>query len=275
MGGAEVGAGSAGLALTDVPWDPAAGQIDAAALEGVDAAVHLAGENIASGRWTSSKKRRILESRVQGTRTLCDGLARLTCPPKALICASAIGYYGSRGDEVLTEESGPGTGFLADVCRAWEAAAEPAEKRGIRVVRLRIGVILSPAGGALAKMLLPFKLGAGGKIGDGKQYMSWIALDDLVVAIHHALVTESLSGPVNGVSPYPVANADFTRTLGRVLARPTLFPMPAFAARLAFGEMAKETLLASTRVDPARLRASGYKFRHPELEGALRHLLGK
>jgi len=264
-----------GPAVTDVEWDPSAGRIDAGALEGLDAAVHLAGESIASGRWTAAKKARILESRVKGTRLLCETIANLSRPPKVLICASAIGFYGNRGEEVLTEESGPGTGFLADVCREWEAAVEPAEKRGIRVVRLRIGVILSPAGGALAKMLLPFKMAAGGVMGSGKQYMSWIALDDMVGVIHHALVTESLRGPVNGVAPYPVTNYQFTKTLGRVLGRPTIIPMPAFAARLAFGEMAGETILASARVDPAKLRQSGYAFRHPELEGALRHLLAK
>jgi uncharacterized protein (TIGR01777 family) len=268
-------ASSPGAAITDVEWDPAAGRLDSASLEGIDAAVHLAGENIGTGRWTAAKKAKILDSRVRGTRLLCESLAKLSRPPGALVSASAIGIYGSRGDEPLTEENGPGAGFLADVCRQWEAAVEPAEKRGIRVARLRCGVVLSPAGGALAKMLLPFKLGAGGVVGSGKQYVSWIALDDMIGVIHHALITESLRGPVNAVTPNPVTNRELTKTLGRVLGRPTVFPLPAFAARVAFGEMAEETILSSARVEPAKLRQSGYAFRHPELEGALRHLLGK
>ena len=262
-------------ATAEVQWDPAAGSVDTAGLEGLDAVVHLAGENIAAGRWTAEKKARIRSSRVEGTRTLCESLARLAQPPKTVVCASAIGYYGDRGEEVLREESAPGTGFLAEVCSAWEAATEPAVQKGLRVVPLRIGLVLSPAGGALAKMLLPFKLGAGGVVGTGQQYMSWITLNDVVGAIHHALITNTLQGPVNAVAPHPVTNHDFTKTLGRVLGRPTLFPMPAFAARLAFGEMADELLLASTRVEPARLVATGYRFRHSDLEGALRHLLGK
>ncbi len=257
-----------------VPWDPPAGRIEAARLEGLDAVVHLAGENIA-GRWTATRKARIRESRVQGTRLLAETLARLARPPKVFVCASAIGYYGDRGDAVLREDSPPGAGFLAEVCREWEAAARPAAEKGVRVVHLRIGVVLSPAGGALARMLTPFKLGLGGRIGAGGQFMSWIAIDDLTGAIHHALATESLRGPVNAVAPRPVTNREFTKTLGRVLGRPTLFPMPAFAARLTFGEMADELLLASARVEPAKLVTSGYRFRAPELEGALRHLLGK
>lgn len=258
----------------DIHWDPAAGRLDAASLEGLDAVVHLAGERI-TGRWTAAKKARIRSSRVQGTRLLAETLARLTRPPKALVCASAVGYYGERGTEVVREESPPGAGFLAEVCREWEAAARPAAEKGIRVVHLRIGVVLSAAGGALALMLTPFKLGLGGRVGSGRQYMSWIAIDDLAGIIPHALTNESLRGPVNAVAPQPVTNLEFTKTLGRVLGRPTIFPMPAFAARLAFGEMADELLLASTRVEPARLIASGYKFRAPELEAALRRLLGK
>lgn len=257
-----------------VPWDPQAGTIAAAQLEGFDAVVHLAGENIA-GRWTTAKKARIRSSRVEGTRLLADALAGLKRPSRTLICASAIGYYGNRGDELLREDSPPGAGFLAEVCREWEGAARPAAEKGIRVVHLRIGVVLSPAGGALAQMLTPFKLGLGGRIGSGNQYMSWIAIDDLIGAFHHALITESLRGPVNAVAPRPMTNLEFTKTLGRVLGRPTLFPMPAFAARLAFGEMADELLLASARVEPTKLASSGYRFRAPELEGALRHLLGK
>jgi len=258
----------------EVPWDPAAHSIATPALEGLDAVVHLAGENIAA-RWTAEKKARIRDSRVQGTRLLCDALAQLVKPPQALVCASAIGYYGDRGETILREESAPGTDFLAEVCQAWEAAAAPAAQRGIRVVYLRFGVVLSAAGGALAKMLTPFRLGVGGVIGSGQQYMSWVALDDVLGAIHHALMTETLHGPVNVVAPQPVTNQEFTKTLGKILGRPTVVPLPAFVARLAFGEMADALLLASTRVVPERLLASGYAFRYPELEGALRHLLGK
>ncbi len=260
---------------SEVHWDPATGTVDAGNLEGMDAVVHLAGESIAVGRWTPEKKARIRDSRVKGTRLLCESLARLAQPPKAVVCASAIGYYGDRGEEMLREESVAGAGFLAEVCRDWEAAADAARQRGIRVVHLRIGVVLSRAGGALAQMLFPFRMGLGGKIGSGKQYLSWIAIDDLIGVNLHALTSDTLQGPVNAVAPNPVTNLEFTRTLGRVLARPTLFPMPAFAARLAFGEMADELLLASTRVEPVRLSATGYRFHHPQLEGALRHLLGK
>jgi uncharacterized protein (TIGR01777 family) len=259
----------------EVPWDPARGRVPTPGLEGVDAVVHLAGENIASGRWTAEKKARIRDSRVQGTRLLCEALAELAEPPKVLVSASAIGYYGDCGDRVLREDSPPGDDFLAEVCRGWEDATQPARQRGIRVVNLRFGIVLSPAGGALSKMLTPFKLGLGGVIGSGEQYMSWIALDDVVGAIHHALVTETLQGPVNAVAPQPVTNREFTRTLGRVLGRPTLFPMPAFAARTIFGEMADALLLASTRVDATRLRETDYAFRFADLESALRHLLGK
>jgi hypothetical protein len=259
----------------EVQWDPAAGSIATPGLEGIDAVVHLAGESIASGRWSAEKKAKIRDSRVQGTRVLCEALAQLVTPPKVLVSASAIGYYGDRGDEVLRENSRPGRDFLADVCQAWEAATAPAAQRGIRVVNVRIGIVLSSAGGALGKMLLPFKMGAGGVIGSGQQYMSWIALDDLVGVIHHALITDSLQGPVNAVAPHPVTNSAFTKTLGRVLRRPTLMPLPAFAARAVFGEMADALLLASTRVEPAKLKDSGYDFRYPDLEGALRHVLGR
>jgi hypothetical protein len=258
-----------------VQWNPESGSIDTAGLEGLDGVVHLAGESIASGRWTAEKKARIRDSRVKGTRFLCATLAGLAQPPKVLVAASAIGYYGDRGDEILREESPPGSNFLAGVGREWEAATEPAAQKGIRGVNLRIGVVLSTAGGALARMLFPFQMGLGGEIGSGKQYMSWIAIDDLVSIIVHALTTDSLRGPVNAVSPHPVTNREFTKTLGRVLGRPTVFPMPAFAARLAFGEMADELLLASARVEPAKVLASGYTFRYPELEGALRHVLGQ
>jgi uncharacterized protein len=258
-------------AATDVRWNPATGQLDAAALEGLDAVVHLAGENVA-GRWTPEKKARIFDSRVQGTQLLSETLARLKNPPRALASASAIGFYGNRGNEVLREDSSLGTGFMAEVCRAWEAATEAASNAGIRVVHLRFGIVLSAQGGALAKMLTPFRLGLGGRIG-GNQYWSWIALDDSVGAICHALTTETLEGMVNIVAPQAVTNREFTTTLGRVLGRPTILPVPAFALRLALGEMADEALLSSARVEPARLAGTGYIFRYPNLEGALRHVL--
>jgi uncharacterized protein len=258
----------------EIPWNPAARSIGTPALEGLDAVVHLAGDNIASGRWTAAKKASIRDSRVQGTTVLCEALAQLVKPPKVLLCASAIGYYGDRGETILREESPPGTGFLAEVCQAWEAATAPAVQRGIRVVRLRFGIVLSPAGGPLAKMLTPFRLGLGGVVGPGKQYMSWIALDDVLGVIQYALSTETLQGPVNVVAPQQVTNQEFTTTLGKVLQRPTRLSMPAFAARLIFGEMADALLLASTRVLPERLVASEYTFHHPALEEALQHLLG-
>jgi uncharacterized protein (TIGR01777 family) len=249
--------------------------VDPTHLEGLDAVVHLAGENIADGRWTDEKKRRIRESRVQGTRALCEALAQLENKPKVLVCASAIGYYGDRGETLVDENSSAGGGFLSDVCQEWEQATEPARKAGIRVVNLRIGVVLSPKGGALAKMLLPFQMGAGGNLGSGKQYMSFVALDDVVGAIYHALTTESLSGPVNAVAPNPVRNSEFTKALGKVLHRPTIAPVPAFGARLLFGEMADALLLSSTRVAPTRLLESGYKFQCPDIDSALRHVLGQ
>jgi len=257
----------------EIKWDPESSEIEQTALEGLDAVVHLAGENIAGGRWTSERKALIRDSRVQGTRLLSETLAKLKAPPKVLVSASAIGFYGDRGDDVLDEESESGSGFLAEVCQEWEEACAAAGNASIRVVNLRTGVVLSAAGGALAKMLLPFKMGVGGVVGSGSQYMSWIAIDDLVGAIHHALVTESLNGPVNVVAPNPATNREFTKTLGRVLKRPTIFPMPAFAARLAFGEMADELLLASTRVEPAKLNSSDFQFQLTQLEGALRHVL--
>lgn len=256
-----------------VLWDPVAGTIDLTQLQAVDAVVHLAGASLVSGRWTAHRKSLIRDSRVRGTRMLCDALATLRTPPRALLCASAIGYYGDRGEEVLTEDSPVGTGFLAAVCREWEEATAPAAQRGMRVVQLRFGMVLSPAGGALAKMLPPFRLGLGGPLGDGRQYMSWVSLEDALGAIHHALVTEALRGPVNVVSPQPVTNRDLTRALGRVLSRPTLLPAPAPLLRLLLGELADEVLLASARVMPTRLQATAYSFRHPALEGALRHLL--
>jgi uncharacterized protein (TIGR01777 family) len=257
----------------EIRWDPDAGQIDAAELNGVDAVVHLAGENIAGQRWSEDFKRRILESRLKGTKLLATTLANLEMKPAVLLSASATGYYGSRGDEEVDELAPSGNGFLAEVCREWEAAVEPAHDAGIRVVKLRIGPVLSPKGGALAKMLPPFKMGVGGVIGSGRQYFSWIALDDLVSAIIFALENESLMGPVNAVAPGAVTNREFTNTLGRVLGRPTIFPMPAFVARLAFGEMADEMLLGGVRVAPHELTAAGFQFVYPQLEPALRHLL--
>ena len=256
-----------------VRWNPEQNYIDIAGLEGLDAVVHLAGENIAEGRWTEERKRRIRDSRVNGTRLLSEALAGLTAPPKTVLAASATGYYGDRGEEILREDSASGSDFLANVCREWEAATQPAAQKGMRVVNLRFGIVLSKDGGALAKMLPPFQLGAGGKFGSGKQYMSWVALDDVVGVVDYALNNESLSGPVNVVSPNPVTNLEFTKTLGQVLSRPTLFPVPAFAARLVFGEMADALLLGSARVEPARLKESGYIFQYPELKSALRHLI--
>jgi hypothetical protein len=259
-----------------VRWDPEKGEVDAAGLEGLDDVVHLAGENIASGRWNAARKAAIRASRVNGTRLLCDALAGLARPPKTLVCASAIGYYGDRGADVLTEESPPGAGFLPDVCREWEAASEPAARKGIRIVVLRIGVVLSPKGGALSRMLPLFRAGLGGVIGSGRQYVSWVALDDLVGIVLHALQSGELRGPVNAVAPNPVTNREFTEALGKALSRPTPLPVPAFALRIAVGrEMADALLLASARVVPCRLEETGYRFRFPELPAALRHLLGK
>jgi uncharacterized protein (TIGR01777 family) len=254
-----------------VTWDPKSGELSAVDLEAIDAVIHLAGENIAASRWTPAQKARIRESRVAGTRLMAETLAKLNTPPKTLVCASAIGFYGDRSDQRLNEDSPPGTGFLADTCREWEAAAKPAADRGIRVVHLRTGVVLASQGGALAKMLTPFRLGVAGIIGSGQQYMSWISLDDLVAVISFALSKETLRGPVNAVAPNSVTNHEFTKTLGRVLRRPTVFPMPAFAARLAFGEMADGLLLASARVEPQRLMDADFRFRFPELEAALVH----
>lgn len=258
-----------------VVWDPARGVLDPTALEGFDSIIHLAGEGLVQGRWNADRKARIRDSRVVGTRLLAEAVSRLARPPLVFISASAVGYYGDRGDEVLRDDASPGHDYLADVCRAWEEAAGRAAGKGIRLVQHRFGVILSPRGGALRKMLPPFRLGVGGRLGNGRQYMSWITLDDVLGAIEHALQTAALQGPVNTVAPNPRTNAEFTRTLGRVLGRPALFPMPAFAARLAFGEVADALLLSSQRVAPARLLATGYRFRHPDLEPALRVLLGR
>jgi uncharacterized protein len=263
---------AASVNALEILWNPESGTLDAAALEGIDAIVHLAGESIAA-RWTPQKKARILASRVEGTRLLAGHAAQMKQPPKVFVSASAIGYYGDRGDEIMIEDSPPGAGFLCEVCREWEAATQAAEARGIRTVRLRIGVVLSKHGGALAQMLFPFRMGVGGRLGSGQQYMSWISIDDIVGAIQHTLATESLHGAVNAVAPAPATNAEFTKTLGKVLRRPTIFPVPAFAVRLLFGEMGQELLLGSTRVEPSRLICSGYSFRHNALEDALRAVL--
>jgi uncharacterized protein (TIGR01777 family) len=253
-------------------WNPENGTIDKSVLEGMDAVIHLAGENIAAGRWTASQKARIRDSRVKGTKLISETLASLDRPPKVMVSASATGYYGDRGSEVLREDSPPGSGFLPEVCRQWEAATDPATRAGIRVVHLRTGLVLSSKGGALGKMLFPFKMGVGGRIGSGKQYWSWIAIDDLCAAIAHTLEA-NLHGPVNAVSPTPVTNAEFTKALGRALSRPTIFPLPGFAARIVLGEMANELLLASARVEPAKLQATRFAFEHKDLESTLKALL--
>ena len=260
---------------SEIEWSPDRYSIAIARLEGFDAVIHLAGESIAEGRWSEAKKRRIRESRVKGTKLLSDALANLSLPPKTLIAASAIGFYGDRGDEILKEMSAPGQGFLPDVCVAWEEATQLAMEKGIRVVNARFGIILSKDGGALTKMLPPFRMGVGGRIGSGKQWMSWIALDDVVEGLNYVLTNESLSGPVNFVAPKPVTNAEFTKTLGKVLSRPTFFPVPAFAVRLAFGEMADALLLASQRVEPTRLKDANYRFSLSELREALLHLMAR
>ncbi len=259
----------------EISWQPDEGYLDVAALPQLDAVVHLAGENIAGGRWTTERKRRIRDSRVNGTHLLSQTLANLPHPPHTLISASAMGYYGHREDEILTENSALGKGFLPEVCQAWENAAQPAIDAGIRTVFPRIGIVLTPDGGALGKMLLPFKLGLGGVIGSGTQYMSWISVEDLINIILYAIDTPTLSGPINAVSPTPLTNRAFTKTLGHVLHRPTLFPLPAFAARLILGEMADALLLSSIRVLPTKLQASNFTYTHPTLEPTLRSLLNK
>lgn len=253
----------------ELEYDVKTGVIDVDALSRMDVVIHLAGEPIGDSRWSSRKKERILSSRVQSTRLIANAMAACSPKPRALICASAIGYYGDRGAELLDESSEPGDDFLADVCNAWELACEPARKAGIRTVNARIGVVLAPEGGALAKMLTPFKLGLGGVLGSGDQWMSWISLHDVVRGFSWLATTERLEGPVNLVAPNPVDNRRFTRTLAQHLHRPAVVPMPAFAARLAFGERADALLLSSTRVYPARLVADGFAFRSTHLDHAL------
>ncbi|HEU4767282.1 MAG TPA: TIGR01777 family oxidoreductase [Pyrinomonadaceae bacterium] len=258
---------------SEIEWHPNKGVIDAERLEGFDAVVHLAGESIASGRWTSAKKQAILDSRVKGTTLLSQSLAQLAHPPSVFFSASGVGYYGNRGDELLTEQSTPGNDFPAQVCKQWEKATMPAQEKGIRTVIGRFGIVLDADGGALAQMLTPFRMGIGGRIGSGKQWMSWIALDDVTGAIRFVLRDSFVNGPVNFVSPFPVTNAEFTKTLGRVLSRPTLFPIPPFAIRLGFGEMGEALLLSGQKVQPAVLQGRGFGFQLPRLEIALRKIL--
>lgn len=254
-----------------ISWDPAR-EISSEAVSGFDAVIHLAGESIA-GRWTAAKKAKIRDSRTLGTRHLAEALAKTEAKPKVFICSSAIGFYGDRGDEVLNEASAQGAGFLPDVCREWEAATRAAADAGIRTVQLRTGIVLSPKGGALGQMLTPFKLGLGGRIGNGGQWMSWIDVQDMVGGIHHILSHDQLQGPVNMVAPKPVTNAEFTKTLASVLSRPAIFPVPAFAVKLGFGEMGEALLLGSQRVQPARLLESGYQFQFSELAASLKNNL--
>jgi len=259
----------------DIAWDPATATVNPAAMEGADAMVHLSGASVAEGRWTPERKALLRRSRIDSTRVMVDALASLRQKPRVFVCASAIGYYGNRGDEILTESSAIGTDFLALLARDWEAEASRAEASGIRTVRLRFGVILCDEGGALPQMLLPFRFGLGGRLGNGKQWMSWIGLEDAVGIISSAIANEQLAGPLNVVAPQPLRNADFTRIAAAVLHRPAMFTAPAFALRVALGEMADALLLASQRVVPERLLAVNYPFRFPEFESTLRAVLNR
>lgn len=263
----------AAIGADQITWNPAQ-PVSPDSISGFGAVIHLSGETIA-GRWTEAKKRRILDSRNQSTGHLAAAVAKAAPPPGVFISASAVGYYGNRGDEVLREDSPSGGGFAAEICRQWEAAAQPAAAAGIRTVQLRIGVVMSGEGGALKKMLPPFRLGLGGRLGDGRQWWSWVSVDDVVGAIQHVLDNDSLKGPVNTVAPNPVTNAEFTKILASLLQRPALFPMPSLAVRLVFGKMGEELFLASQRVEPAKLTASGYQFKHPELRKALLEILNR
>jgi hypothetical protein len=260
------------VSQNEIGWDPEAGVLDSSRLDGVDAVVHLAGKPIAV-RWTEEAKRAIRDSRVPATRKLAEAVAQLPGRPKVFIAASAVGFYGSRGDEPLDETSAPGTGFLADVCREWEESAAPARDAGIRTVNLRTGLVLSRAGGLLARLLPPFKMGAGGIVGTGRQWLSWISLADATAGIEYAIGAAGLSGPVNLTAPQPVPNAEFARTLGKILGRPTLVPVPAFAVSLLLGEMGDELLLSGQKVLPKKLLAAGFSFAHPDLESAIRWAL--
>ncbi|PIE18914.1 MAG: TIGR01777 family protein [Proteobacteria bacterium] len=266
---------AADAAHGEIRWRPASGEVDAGGLEGADVVVHLAGAPIADQRWNDARKARINNSRVRGTRTLATALAKLKDKPRVLISASAVGYYGDRGDALLDATSPPGDGFLAAVCQAWEEETRPAAEAGIRVVNLRIGVVLDPRGGALAKMLPAFKLGAGGPVGGGGQWMSWITLDDLVGAIHFLMFTEQAQGPINAVAPNPVTNKAFSRALGEALKRPAFLPIPALAIKAMFGEMGEATVLASQRVQAKELMDLGFQFGDPEIGPALRRMLDR
>lgn len=258
----------------DAPsWDPENSVINLAGSTDIEAVVHLAGDNIANGRWTTLKKACILNSRVRGTRLLAEFFAKLCPKPRVIVSASGVGFYGDCGEDVVDENSNPGKGFLAEVAKQWEEAALPADNAGIRVVNIRLGIVLSLSGGALKKMIFPFRVGLGGAIGSGKQYMSWVSIDDAVEAIQYIIRKDSIRGPVNLVSPNPVTNYEFSKTLGQALHRPTIFRMPAFMARLVLGEMADELLLSSTRATPRKLIDAGYKFRHSELKEAFEYLL--
>jgi uncharacterized protein (TIGR01777 family) len=254
-----------------IVWDPSR-PLSPDSVSGFDAVIHLAGESIV-GRWTDAKKRRILDSRSQGTGHLAEAVAKASQPPRVFIAASAVGFYGNRGDEILSEDSPSGEGFAAEICRQWEAATQPAAKAGIRTAQMRMGVVMSADGGALPEMLIPFRLGLGGRLGNGRQWWTWVSVRDVVGAIQHVLNHNSLSGPVNAVAPNPVTNAEFTRILASVLNRPAIFPIPAFAVRMIFGEMGEELFLGSQRVEPTKLAASGYQFQHPDLKNALKEIL--
>ncbi|UCF19880.1 MAG: TIGR01777 family oxidoreductase [Gemmatimonadota bacterium] len=260
---------------SEARWDPATGAIDSAALDGADAVVHLSGRSLVAPRWTGKVKREIWDSREASTRLLCESLAKLSDPPRTLIAASAIGFYGNRGDHSVSEASPPGAGFLAELCQAWEAATQPASAAGIRVANLRIGLVLTASGGLLDRILLPFQLGLGGALGSGRQYMSWIALDDLLGSILHLLRRDDLAGPINAVAPNPVTNRVFTKALGRVIRRPTILPAPAPVLKALFGELGQALFLDGARVAGDRLADSGFRFNHPQLEGALRFELGR
>ena len=254
------------------PWDPQSGSMETSLLDGCEVLVHLVGESIGEGRWNSKKKSRIRESRVQSTKLLAKTMARMKTKPQAFIVASAIGYYGDRGDEILTEESAAGDGFLAEVCHDWETAADPARAAGIRTACVRTGIVLSNQGGALKSMLTPFKLGVGGIMGNGNQYWSWISIEDIVRLFQFAIENNSVTGPINGTAPNPGTNREFTKALGKVLSRPTIFPMPAFVAKILLGEMATPLILASTRVVPEKARQLGFEFKQVHLSNALESL---
>lgn len=260
-------------AADEIVWNPSEGRIDASALEGFDAVIHMAGASIAGGRWSKKRMQLIRSSRIEGTSLLAQTLASLDRPPAVLVSTSAVGYYGLRGDERLTEASSNGEGFLADVCREWEAAAEPAEKAGIRVVHPRFGVVVAGEGGMIGQLLLPFKLGMGGRIGSGEQYLSWIAIDDLLSVLLESIMNDDLEGPVNAVAPSIITNQEFTDAMGSVLHRPTIVPVPVMAAKAAFGQMADELLLASQRAEPARLNSVDFHFSYPTIDDALKHEL--